>query len=1096
MDQSTVMKIELPLELQDNTATGARSATANLQGVMAAAQQTQTVLNGVTSKQHQVTVSLIDRVTAPIRNITSSLTALTGKTWQLTLQVRDFVTAPLRGVFNLLQSIAGTISNPWNLLGAVGVGYVGQQAVSSFLGAPLQLYDQYTQARIGLTAANQGMYKMPAAQANSSADALLQQAITFGQNQTPFTANQVRDWMTSLYVKGFSPGQIFGSGSNNTGSYLKSIIDMSTARYGIGGEGRDRIASLIQAISMAKGEGYVTGDLIQSFIPYENVWQILGSAIQKQAGLTQMPNPLQIQGWASERRLPLDWTLQTLLNGGEATYPDIAKTLTRSTVAGQMSILNDVFQQKVMLPFGGGEAGPLIKFLQGFTDSLTSGQNASRLEGLSGQLGKLGTSITSFGTGLATDAITALQRLLDDPNFDRAPDLMGKLAVAWGHMDLGGKIHMAWDWLTSSLTDWVAQHQDDIAKAAGGFGSALGGAIHGGVMAMLGVGESTGSSDAGGGSSDTWGTAGANAGKSFWKAFGDSLNGDELRTALQNALIGGPKNLVTGEGGGFGNMFNLLVPIIIAWLGRGLIGQGIGSLFSAGAGGLSSIGGGLSGLAAGGAAGNATALSQVAGAGSLLGLASIFALIGYDVFGNNFGRGSNNSATPVLSGLGDVIPFLLGGKVGGDMPQWVKDLTAALDRLRNSVDVNTAHAATLPGTPSSGGTGTAVGTGPGGSVTVKDLTEAQNDSFSCGAVVTAGILTASGYATTYADQKAAAMQGYGMTSTMGQSAADMNRQLHDQAGLTAHPLNTKEDVMNAVRQGYLVHVDTPAHHALAQSVDENGNLYFGNSGAYMAGSGYNGWRSLDSAVDAWGGFQGAYYYTRPDGSPVTGIALDTLRGGVGSSTGVGGAIDSSSHASFVQSIYPYALEWSQKTGLPVDYYIAWAASESNWGKAGNALFGIKGSGDAGSLNSPTWEMVNGQRVNTTDGFAQYSSPEAAFSGLDQFLSGPRYAAAYAALKAGGITPRQFMERINGAGYATNPAWGDTIADSAASTIDTLLHGGGKGGPGGSSLITIQSVTVQIGAGADEEQGKAAGAAFLSTITSAVHSARVNRKPGA
>jgi flagellar protein FlgJ len=155
-------------------------------------------------------------------------------------------------------------------------------------------------------------------------------------------------------------------------------------------------------------------------------------------------------------------------------------------------------------------------------------------------------------------------------------------------------------------------------------------------------------------------------------------------------------------------------------------------------------------------------------------------------------------------------------------------------------------------------------------------------------------------------------------------------------------------------------------------------------------------------------------------------------------TGPSDQVDSSSHAAFVSSLQPYADKWSKITGIPSDYLMAWAASESNWGKAGNALFGIKQSsqpGTAQGLTSATWEQGQGA---TTDTFANYNSPDQAFQALDQFLQGSRYRDVYTKIRGGQITPDQFMQGINAAGYATDPIWGQKIGQIAANSIQPLM----------------------------------------------------------
>jgi hypothetical protein len=155
---------------------------------------------------------------------------------------------------------------------------------------------------------------------------------------------------------------------------------------------------------------------------------------------------------------------------------------------------------------------------------------------------------------------------------------------------------------------------------------------------------------------------------------------------------------------------------------------------------------------------------------------------------------------------------------------------------------------------------------------------------------------------------------------------------------------------------------------------------------------------------------------------------------------------------WVQSLLPLAQQWEAKTGIPASMWLAMAASESNWGAAGTSLFGIKGSGNAGSLNSPTWESVNGQRVNQNANFASYNTANDAFQGFwDLVSTSPRYAGAMQQLQQG--NPQGFLQGINQAGYATDPKWANTIQSLASTTIAPMIGAGG-----GKTMATMQDGT--------------------------------------
>ena len=81
---------------------------------------------------------------------------------------------------------------------------------------------------------------------------------------------------------------------------------------------------------------------------------------------------------------------------------------------------------------------------------------------------------------------------------------------------------------------------------------------------------------------------------------------------------------------------------------------------------------------------------------------------------------------------------------------------------------------------------------------------------------------------------------------------------------------------------------------------------------------------------------------------------------------------------FIAKIAPAAVADMRKTRVPASLTIAQAILESNWVKSGLTqqgynLFGIKGSGPAGSVSMPTTEYVSGKPVKVNANFRKYNS---------------------------------------------------------------------------------------------------------------------------
>src|SRR4029077_9508745 len=84
----------------------------------------------------------------------------------------------------------------------------------------------------------------------------------------------------------------------------------------------------------------------------------------------------------------------------------------------------------------------------------------------------------------------------------------------------------------------------------------------------------------------------------------------------------------------------------------------------------------------------------------------------------------------------------------------------------------------------------------------------------------------------------------------------------------------------------------------------------------------------------------------------------------------------SAEQAFIDAVAPGAVAAQSRYGVPASVTIAQAIDESGWGQSALAvrdhnLFGIKGTGPAGSDLLPTQEYQNGQMVSVTAPFRVY-----------------------------------------------------------------------------------------------------------------------------
>lgn len=161
---------------------------------------------------------------------------------------------------------------------------------------------------------------------------------------------------------------------------------------------------------------------------------------------------------------------------------------------------------------------------------------------------------------------------------------------------------------------------------------------------------------------------------------------------------------------------------------------------------------------------------------------------------------------------------------------------------------------------------------------------------------------------------------------------------------------------------------------------------------------------------------------------------------------------------FIRRIWPLAVRAGEKLGVNPRAIVAQAALETGWGQrqirddagvSGNNLFGIKAdrswAGDRVAVT--TLEFDNGLPKPQRAQFRAYPTLEAGFEDYVRFLkANPRYGEA---LQSGG-NAETYAERLQAAGYATDPRYAEKISAIIASPI---LDGGNAPLKDGGSLPT-------------------------------------------
>jgi len=155
-----------------------------------------------------------------------------------------------------------------------------------------------------------------------------------------------------------------------------------------------------------------------------------------------------------------------------------------------------------------------------------------------------------------------------------------------------------------------------------------------------------------------------------------------------------------------------------------------------------------------------------------------------------------------------------------------------------------------------------------------------------------------------------------------------------------------------------------------------------------------------------------------------------IPGTVASTLDYGGRAASAGTAAqqaFISMVAPAAIAAQQRYGIPAAVTIAQAINESGWGQsqlatADHNLFGIKGTGPAGSHIRPTHEYENGVWVSRTAPFRVYHNIAESIADHGQLLATSH---AYQHAVAQRHVPDAFAAALTGV-YATDPNYGSNL----------------------------------------------------------------------
>ncbi|HMF41116.1 MAG TPA: peptidoglycan DD-metalloendopeptidase family protein [Polyangia bacterium] len=206
-------------------------------------------------------------------------------------------------------------------------------------------------------------------------------------------------------------------------------------------------------------------------------------------------------------------------------------------------------------------------------------------------------------------------------------------------------------------------------------------------------------------------------------------------------------------------------------------------------------------------------------------------------------------------------------------------------------------------------------------------------------------------------------------------------------------------------------------------------------------------------------------------------AQSTVQAAQSAVQNLGGAVASardSGMQAFRDTFQPYAEYASRILGVDPSVITAMAISESGGGNIpGNSFFGMKGSPFAtGSIDLPTWELVNGVRQNITDKFATFDTPKQAVDAWIDFLS------KHTPGVFGARTPEEFAAALKAGGYMTDTAehYAQTLRGLGAQAGDVAQNAlSGASDVLGASQRLVADTAQNVGSAASQKAQDASSA---------------------
>jgi len=422
-------RIEIPINIKDNTDPGVSQAKNKLNAFDKASQRTQERLEQMNKTKYQIVLDALDRASSIVGKVSSKARSIAGKTFSFTMKVIDLATAPLRSLWNFATSIQGAI------LGATG----------AFAGIykPMDIAADFEQTQIAFETMLKSAEK---------AQHFLKEASEFA-NKTPFEFPELINSSKLLMAFGFEADKVL--------DMLKTIGDTASG-LGAGSEGIDRITRALGQMQ-AKGRAQ-TEELLQ----LQELGVPANQILQEELGLTgeQIAN-------IGKESIEAAKVIDALLRGMDKRFGGMMDNQSR-TAKGMISTLKDTLQNSLLRPWGQGLWEGVKPGLEKITTWIDENQDIIAQWGEAWK--KAGANISKWVMARVDALRNSIQRMVNSQEWKDAKNFGEKLKIAWDKI-IAQPFN---EWWNSTGKAWLA---DKASKIGEGIGTAL----SAGLLAILGI---------------------------------------------------------------------------------------------------------------------------------------------------------------------------------------------------------------------------------------------------------------------------------------------------------------------------------------------------------------------------------------------------------------------------------------------------------------------------------------------------------------------------------------------------------------------------------------------------------------------------------